>query len=265
MNNILATQLDGDTGAFGNMFTVTSGNETIEISSISVHTDFASGTVTALVYVKEGGYLGFENDPVAWRKVAESTVLGNGAGKPTMIPREHFDPITMGPDQTIALYVTLDKPDIRYTRTATPAGNPVASSAQLSINAGAGLADYPFATEFFMYQPRVFNGLIHYASAADCYPLSEVGYAFNVHHSRSISQRQLTGQVASSLEQVVVGLVESQPTLRAFKQDHAMSVHEVRVTPTGGAYSFVGTVRLQEEKHLTLFPRMLLHKVVVPR
>ena len=212
------------------MFTITAKNEPVRIDTVSFHTDLSTA-VTAIVYTKPGNYIGFESTPSAWRKVAEATTIGAGNGKPTMIPRQDFESFTLGIGETVALYVTMTTPNIRYTRTEILTGDPVVSDEYLTVSAGDGVADYPFATEFFLYQPRIFNGMVHYAVDSECFAMAPVGYAFQVQHSQSVPQSQVVGQMASIMEQILLGQVQTVPSLKAFVDQHDLSIQGVDVTP----------------------------------
>ena len=223
------TTFAGGTGAFGNMFTVTSKDRALAISTVSFHTDY-DGDVTAEVYTRAGDFVGFENDPHAWTRVARAAVHGAGMDHGSVIPKEHFDAIHMKPNETVSLYVTLTTADIRYTRTNRTLGEPLASHEFLDVNAGAGLADYPYATEFFLYVPRAFNGIVHFDIDAECLPTVDVTYSFNVQAPKAYDQPKVMHLVENSVEQAMRGLFGSEFVLMEHAEKHKAGIDRVIVS-----------------------------------
>ena len=202
--------MDGGTGAYGCMFTVTSHNSSLIITSLSFHTDFTESECTAQVFTKKGNFTGFENMPNAWRQISESILTGKGAGFRTKIPREDFEAVKMQPHETRSFYITLPTADIRYSKTELALGEPVAANEFISVNAGAGLADYPFASKAFIYEPRQFNGAVHFEAITECRPTGSILYYFNVQHMRNISEAELTQRVSENVKMTVANLIETE-------------------------------------------------------
>jgi len=233
-NNVVETTFEGGTGAYGNMFTVTSKQKPVRITTLSFHTDYFDGNVTAIVYTRLGDFVGYENQPRAWRKIAESSLRGAGSGFPSTIPKADFEPVDMVANETVAFYITLTTADIRYTRTNITLGKPLASDENIHVNAGVGLADYPFASEFFIYSPRSFNGMVHYISEAECLPSLNVTYAFNVHHSVDITGEELNRLMSSNVEAKARQLLLTQPALMNYTKSSTVSVDSVFVERVEG-------------------------------
>ena len=227
------TSVEGGTGAFGSMFTVTSHNSSLKITTLSFHTDFTEGPITAQVFTKIGDFIGFENLPDAWLQIADSTLIGEGAGLRTQIPTSDFDAVNMYPHETRAFYVTLTSADIRYSRTNVTLGEPVAGNEFLSVNAGAGLADYPFANKFYLYEPREFNGAVHYNSTVECLPTNDVVYAFHVHHSPGMREVDLTRRMNNNVHKTIQGLFETDPTLLENEANHHLRLERTTTIVTG--------------------------------
>ena len=227
------TTVEGGTGAFGSMFTVTSHNSSLKITSLSFHTDFTEGPITAQVFTKKGDFIGFENLPEAWLQIAESVLIGEGAGLRTKIPTNDFDAVNMYPHETRAFYITLTSADIRYSRTNVTLGEPVVGNEVLSVNAGAGLADYPFATKFFIYEPREFNGAVHYNSAVECLPTDDVAYVFHVHHSPGMREVDLTRLLNINVHTTMQGLFETDPTLLEYQASNHLRLERTTTIVTG--------------------------------
>lgn len=234
-HNVVQTTFDGGTGAYGNMFTVTAKEEAVKVTTLSFHTDYSEGEVTAMVYTRMGDFVGYENEPQAWRKICESSLRGGGAGFPSMIEPEDFESVSMLPGQTASFYITLTTADIRYTRTNSTLGTPVASHKYLDVNAGVGLADFPFASDFFLYAPRAFNGMVHFdVQSPDCLPLLTQTYSFNVHHPSDITGAQLYRLIASRVEATARGLMETQDVLIDYANDHQLAVDSATAESSGG-------------------------------
>jgi hypothetical protein len=161
------------------------------------------------VFTKNGNFVGFEHVPDAWRQISESVLIGEGAGFRTQIPYEDFEAVNMQPHETRAFYITLTTADIRYSQTNVTLGEPVAADEFLSVNAGAGLADYPFASKAFIYEPREFNGAVHFEAITECRPTGNVLYYFNVHHMRDLSKAELTQRVNSNVKATMETLFET--------------------------------------------------------
>ena len=224
-NNAVETTFDGGTGAYGNMFTVTAKEEAVRITTLSFHTDNSKGNVTAMVYTKMGDFVGYENEPRAWKKISESTLWGAGGGYPSMIPIMDFESVHLLPNETAAFYITLTTADIRYSNTKnTTLGSPIASDDYLDVSAGVGLADYPFASEYFLYAPREFNGVVHFSKEADCLPLLKMTYSFNIHHPADIVGSELYRLVANNVETSARSLLDTQPILLDWAKNHHVSV-----------------------------------------
>jgi len=225
-NRVLLTNYDGGTGAYGSMFTVTAKEEPISITSLSFHTDNSAGNVTAIVYTKGGNFVGYEHDYSVWRKISKSTLQGSGAGHGSMIEPDNFESVLLFPHETISFYITLTTADIRYGRDENAIlGKPVASNDFLDLNAGVGLADYPFATEFFIYSPRIFNGMVHFRTGSSCLPEQNITYIFNINHPSDVAESQLLKFVTNRFEEITRMLVLSDTELHLLHLEHNMTIN----------------------------------------
>jgi len=162
----LETTMSGATGSYGNIFTITA-KEQISIISMDINVG-STNEVEIEIYTKAGDYKGFEDKRKSWNLVARVNVIGSGDGKVTIIGDDDFDDIHMRPDETRSLYVTLNSPDIKYSRTNTRLGETLFHDSMLSINVGAGLASQAFAKDVLAFEPRKFNGALHYKYVDDC-------------------------------------------------------------------------------------------------
>jgi hypothetical protein len=233
-NDVLTTALDGETGAFGNIFTVTAKEKPIRITTLSLHTDYEGGNITAIVYTKVGDFAGYENKPPAWRKIAESTFKGAGHGFLSQIPPEDFQPVYLFPNDTVAIYITLTTADMRYSRTNSTLGSIIASNDYIDVSAGVGVADYPFASNFFLYAPRVFNGAVHFSNDADCLPMMNISYSFNVQHPKDVMDTDRNRLIENNVEMIARSLIMTEPILAGHAKDHQVSIDSARAVQVQG-------------------------------
>ena len=109
----LSTTFVGGNGQAGNMIEILA-SKGIVVQSFDIHT-FSTGSVHAYVYVRKGSYVGFETNPEAWTKIADTVVVGQGSPNPTSIPAKDVVSVTMNAGETYSFYITLDESSIRYT------------------------------------------------------------------------------------------------------------------------------------------------------
>lgn len=233
-NQILTTLLNGTTGAYGNMFTVTAKATPIRITTLSFHTRNQDEDVTVLVYTKQGNFVGFENEPRAWRKISDVSLRGAGPGYASKIPFQDFEPVFVFPNQTAAFYITLKTADMLYSLTNSTLGSTVVSNNYLDVNAGVGLADFPFASEFFLYAPRVFNGVVHYSSDARCLPMMNITFSMNINYASELPGSELNRLVADNVEMAARTLMDTDLTLLDYAKNHKVSVDSAIVVQAKG-------------------------------
>lgn len=142
----------------GNMFDIVATN-TVTILSFDAS---PMGNTTIEIYYKVGTWNGFANTPSAWTFVgsAPTPYTGGFAAVPVDVN------ITIPAGQTYAFYVTSNTSavSLNYSN-GTAVGNVYSSDANITFLEGGGL-EYPFTQNTgAVYQPRVWNGNIHYALA----------------------------------------------------------------------------------------------------
>jgi hypothetical protein len=152
----LNTTFAGGNGQAGNMIEVMA-SKNIVVNSFDIHT-YSTGSVHAYVYVKKGSYVGFERDPSAWTKIADTVVVGKGSPNPTPIPQKDVDPVTINAGETFSFYITLDESSMRYTN-----GEVMAEDASLKVIRSNG-NKFPFGAS---YPDRIWNGILNYVPAED--------------------------------------------------------------------------------------------------
>lgn len=142
----------------GNMFDIVATNSVI-IESFDV---YPMGNTTVEVYYKTGTWNGFANSPASWTLIGSAPVVAGPGLVALPLPINIMIPA----GQTYAFYVTssMTSVSLNYSN-GTSIGNVFSSDANISFLEGGGM-EYPFtAGTGAVYQPRVWNGSIHYALA----------------------------------------------------------------------------------------------------
>lgn len=142
----------------GNMFDIVATND-VTILSFDAS---PMGNTTIEIYYKVGTWNGFANTPSAWTFVGSAPVTYTGGFSAVPVDVN----ITIPAGQTYAFYVTSNTSavSLNYSN-GTNVGNVYSSDANITFLEGGGM-EYPFtANTGAVYQPRVWNGRIHYALA----------------------------------------------------------------------------------------------------
>jgi hypothetical protein len=142
----------------GNMFDIVATNA-VTILSFDAS---PMGNTTIEIYYKVGTWNGFANTPSAWTYVGSAATPYTGGFSSVAVPVN----VTIPAGQTYAFYVTSNTSavSLNYSN-GTNVGNVYSSDANITFLEGGGL-EYPFTQNTgAVYQPRVWNGRIHYAIA----------------------------------------------------------------------------------------------------
>jgi len=142
----------------GNMFDIVATND-ITILSFDAS---PMGNTTIEIYYKVGTWNGFANTPSAWTFVGSAPVPYTGGFSAVPVNVN----VTIPAGQTYAFYVTSNTSavSLNYSN-GTNVGNVYSADANLTFLEGGGM-EYPFTQNTgAVYQPRVWNGNIHYALA----------------------------------------------------------------------------------------------------
>lgn len=140
----------------GNMFDIVATNS-VDIFSFDVS---PMGNTTIEIYYKVGTWNGFANTPSAWTLIQSTPVTYTGS----FVPVNLQIPITIPAGETYGFYITSNSTltPLNYSN-GTAVGNVFSSDANITFLEGGGL-DYPFTQGTgTVYQPRIWNGNIHYA------------------------------------------------------------------------------------------------------
>lgn len=143
----------------GNMFDIVATND-VTILSFDA---FPMGNTTISIYYKVGTWNGFANTPSAWTFIGEAPVTYTGGFSPVDVDVN----VTIPAGETYAFYVTTNVTGgtaLNYSN-GTNVGNVYSSDANITFLEGGGM-EYPFTMGTgAVYQPRVWNGMIHYSLA----------------------------------------------------------------------------------------------------
>jgi hypothetical protein len=221
----LETTMEGGTGSYGNMFTVTA-KARLAVTTVDMNIG-STDQIYVEVFTKEGTYKGFEEDPGAWTRVSATNVTGSGTGIGTSIPYQDFTAVNMLENQTWAFYVTLSTADIKYSRTSVELGDPFVSDDYISISAGAGLAAPDFGGSLF--EPRAFNGKVYYRYEQECaHNISTtVLYNFIVQYAESKSEDEVVMVVDEIVLKTVQALQEMDPDLQEYGKTYHLDLGDV--------------------------------------
>lgn len=142
----------------GNMFDIVATN------SVTILSFDASpmGNTTIEIYYKVGTWNGFANTPSAWTYIGSAPTPYTGGFSAVAVPVN----VTIPAGQTYAFYVTSNTSavSLNYSN-GVNVGNVYSADANITFLEGGGL-EYPFTQNTgAVYQPRVWNGNIHYAIA----------------------------------------------------------------------------------------------------
>jgi hypothetical protein len=156
-NTLMASNTAGNNHR-GNMFDIVATND-VTILSFDAS---PMGNTTIEIYYKAGTWNGFANTPSAWTFIGAAPVTYTGGFTPVAVPVN----VTIPAGQTYAFYVTSNTSavSLNYSN-GNNVGNVYSSDANITFLEGGGL-DYPFTQNTgAVYQPRVWNGNIHYCLA----------------------------------------------------------------------------------------------------
>jgi len=164
-NKEITTTFSSGNGGYGAMFDIECKSETgdLVISSMDFHTDLVGVDINVKIFTKSGSYVGYGHQSEAWSIVADTTVKGEGYYKRTVVPPETFEDVVILNGNVQAFYITIDKPNLRYSNAESVGDVWVQSEEEneIVIKVGAGLGG-GLASFSSLFEPRVMNGVVHY-------------------------------------------------------------------------------------------------------
>ena len=227
----LQTPMEADTVVIGTMFTVKTFDDAINLLTMEIAANPIDTNMDVEIYTKPGDFQGAENDPTQWEKVVDTTIAPASEGRGTLIPPEDFSNFTINPNEVHSFFVSLKTSDLRYKRADNiETGQQFVSDGYLSVNAGIGLSNYGFGTEFF--PSRLFCGIFHYTYASDCNaPTSKtsVSYSFHVELGKGGSETEIVDEINSMVGTSLQSILESMAALRV---EHDMRVERIDTAAT---------------------------------
>ena len=211
----LASSHEGGTASYGTMFTVSTLNEPLSITSLEFLASVDNMT-SVQVFTKTGDYRGYESDKGAWLKIADASLRSAGNGLGTEIPEDLFSPVHMKHNETRSFYVTMSDPHLVYSKTEVNVGRALSSDKLLQINAGAGVADSLFGTS--LYEPRAFNGALHFRHADSCIATLDtaVTYTFYIQHTSSVTAKQVSDLTSQSVTSTLESLIQEDADFQGY-------------------------------------------------
>lgn len=154
----------------GNMFDLTALH-TVTIESFDA---FPMGNTTMEVYYRPGTYVGFEGNVAGWTMLGSAPIVAQGGLVPVAVPVR----VTIPEGETYGFYVTSTQTGVSLNYSnGNAVGAPYTSDANLVFKEGGGL-EYPFTGGTgAVYQPRIFNGAIHYSTGTASLDATAAPYA----------------------------------------------------------------------------------------
>lgn len=162
----LATTYTANRKQAGNMFSIQSKADGVQIESFAIHT-LLSKTVKLHVYKlnTSGSFESYMKKPSAWTRISPSNgieVEGKGFGTPTVIPKGSFSPVAIPKGQIQSFYITfIDETEMLYKAVNSdyPTGSVFASDDAISIYSGVAKGLNFGAT----WRHRQMNGAVYYS------------------------------------------------------------------------------------------------------
>jgi hypothetical protein len=229
----LETSFQSEIEGFGVMFTVRSKKLELRILTLEFSSFLgpSGGQVDVMVYTKLGDYTGYENIPSEWTLISEATIKTARLGLGTLIPTNNFTSVSMEPNQRRAFYVTLKSMQLRYSEANGIIGDVASQDSHFEVHVGGGLMEFPFSR--YLFEPRLFNGLIYYEIAGNCNDLLEttrVPLQFTVLHDNTITFTQVQSQINSIMNTSITTLLQTDTQLKQFQSSFELKIANVTTT-----------------------------------
>lgn len=152
---VLTAATSGGNNHRGNMFDLVV-NQNVAITQFDIS---PMGDMPYEIHYKEGTWNGFANDPPAWTLLQTGAVTYTGS----FVPVPMAEPIILTANEVHGFYITSATTAVALNYSnGTAVGNVFSADAVMTFFEGGGL-EYPFTMGTgAVYQPRVWNGAIHY-------------------------------------------------------------------------------------------------------
>jgi len=252
----------GGNGGYGLMFDIAALNSvTFKTLSINVKSTSFNGIDVSVWTLAsgDGSYTGHETNPKDWECILTSTVVGAGAGNPTIIPDELFPDIYTNAGRVRAFYISLKTPDLIYTTTSNETYL-IAHNDDIQIVNGVGFTGPEFSGD--IRPNRAFNGAAMYVTGTVQKTMSKsfattmggsnsaLGNMFDIEALRDITVKRLD-IVIGSLKEVHVAIYTKDGTYRGYGESIAAWTQILSATVTGaGPFT---PVRMPEQEFTSVF------------
>jgi hypothetical protein len=153
----LTTTFAGGNEQNGNIFDVTTGANSITLTSLGLNIFDSAGSLANLeFYYRLGTSVGVQNDPAGWTLFSTNNGV-TAAGENTASLVDITD-LTLAANTRYGLYFTRTDGGLLHYTNGTAVGNVAASNSNLTVYQGYG-EQYPFAFDF---SPRTVNATFNY-------------------------------------------------------------------------------------------------------
>lgn len=152
---VLVAATTGGNNHRGNMFDLVV-NQNVAITQFDIS---PMGNMPYEIHYKQGTWNGFATDPTAWTLMQTGEVIATGS----FVPVPLTEPIILTANDTHGFYITSATTTVALNYSnGTNVGNVFSSDAVMTFYEGGGM-EYPFTGGTgAVFQPRVWNGAIHY-------------------------------------------------------------------------------------------------------
>ena len=156
----LTTEYTAGNHAPGIMFNLElRGTQDLMITSFDINLTSSLPLTVVRVYIRPGGYEGYENDAAAWTLAGQATVAAQGKNNTTHLP---VGGIRLTAGETYGVYMATDgAASDTYMRYTEPASVPDIQNDTMRLFGGAGHGSPDFGG--FISTPRLWNGTVYYA------------------------------------------------------------------------------------------------------
>lgn len=155
----LTTLFANDNGFAGNMFDLEALGGPLTIVGWDVNLQFPGSVNHVQVFYREGGSVGFEEDPMAWTFLGEDTnVISAGDDNPSPVA---VGGLQLQPGTVYGIYIHLESYEPGVSRLVYTNGGPTVyanADLQLTTNVGKGHPAYTGGT----FASRQWNGTVYY-------------------------------------------------------------------------------------------------------
>jgi hypothetical protein len=178
----------------------------------------------------------YVNEMDQWQIIARAEAIPmdpNDTSKGALIPIDKFMPVLIDKKQRRSFYVTMNGPYLDYTANALQkSGELHRSSDDMNVLVGAGFSAnrFPESGIDTSVDPQ-FAGVIHYKKNNDCDKLLiSTSVVYNFLFNQPFLAPETPLRVNTAIDETVELLLEENPVLNGYKQEHGL--HKLLSTKT---------------------------------